>query len=94
MSAGLDGLFWQKCLYASGPSRKGFFFSTVAGFGILGYAIFLLGCLQILSPLIISITLAIIFLFSLAGWWNLRPLLSPPFEPQKKSFWGKICAFF
>jgi hypothetical protein len=92
MSAGLGWFVLAKVPLRFRAFPERLFFSTVAGFGILGYAIFLLGCLQILSPLIISITLAIIFLFSLAGWWNLRCHPSPPLEPQKKSFWGKICA--
>jgi len=69
------------------------FFSTVTGFGILGYAIFLLGCLHALSPVIISITLVFLCLFSFAGWWNLRCHLfpAPAPAPREKTI-GETCA--
>jgi hypothetical protein len=92
MSAGLGWFFLEKVPLRFQSFKERLFFSTVTGFGILGYAIFILGCLQILIPSIISITLVILFVFSLAGWWNLRFHFSHSSEPKEESFWEKFAA--
>jgi hypothetical protein len=64
---------------------EGIFLSAGIGLVITGYAVFLLGVMEVLYPFSIRLLLISLALFSVAGW--LRPIRTAPAAPSGRFVW-------
>ena len=85
IAVGLGKLILLKISLFGVSSGENLIFGAGIGFGILSYAVFVLGATQILYPTTLYLLLGITAVFSLIGW-KVWPSGSKKSEPEKSKF--------